>query len=167
MSTFRSVRDARRLAKASLDFYADMTGRPRQDYAVPAKRIYTKSKSAEPSEHQVQAAVIAWWAHACKWHRLPPFVLLAIPNGGARDAITGARLKAEGVRPGVPDLFMAVSVGACSGLFLELKRRGGSATPAQLEILDYLDGAGYKTAVTDTFEAAIAIISGYLNGQKA
>lgn len=35
-------------------------------------------------------------------------LLFAIPDGGRRDAVTGAHLKAEGVRAGVPDMFLAV-----------------------------------------------------------
>ena len=35
------------------------------------------------------------------------FVMYHIPNGGRRNKITGARLKAEGVVAGVPDVFLA------------------------------------------------------------
>ena len=35
--------------------------------------------------------------------------LFAVPNGGRRDAITGAKLKAEGVVPGVSDLILLKS----------------------------------------------------------
>lgn len=59
------------------------------------------------SESQEQQALFAWWALAgpklCPDRPAP--VMYAIPNGGRRDAITGARLKAEGVLAGVPDIF--------------------------------------------------------------
>ena len=73
------------------------------------------------SEHQEQSAVISWWALAHRQYGLPEFALFAIPNGGARDVITGARLKAEGVRRGVVDLMLAKPNGTFSGLFIEMK----------------------------------------------
>ena len=43
-----------------------------------------------------------------KWFRLiypePNYLIYAIPNGGSRSAKTGAWLKKEGVRAGMPDL---------------------------------------------------------------
>lgn len=53
--------------------------------------------------------------------------MFAIPNGGKRDKITAANLRREGVKRGVPDVFLPVRRGAWAGLFIELKR-GKSAT---------------------------------------
>lgn len=54
-------------------------------------------------EHELQKSCV-------KWFRLqyPEYtnLLFAIPNGGKRNAREAARLKAEGVTPGVPDLFL-------------------------------------------------------------
>jgi len=162
-STFRSVRESRLAAKKALDFYADLSGRPRQNIQIPEKRVRTKSPG--PSEHQIQTAVISWWKHACGWHQLPEFCLLAIPNGSYRDAITGARLKSEGVRRGVPDLFLAVPVAHYAGFWLELKKPGGSASDEQLAVLDYLE-RHYRTAICDSFQGAIDAISQYLGVPK-
>ena len=52
----------------------------------------------------------------------------AVPNGGARDAKTGKKLKAEGVKPGVPDIALVIN-GAPH--FLELKTERGYLTRAQ------------------------------------
>ena len=51
-----------------------------------------------------------------KWFRTyyPDYVLFAVPNGGNRSAITGAILKAEGVMPGVADLFWHTHLAACT-----------------------------------------------------
>src|SRR5258708_6266486 len=87
-----------------------------------------------PSEHQSQTAGISWWALACKGYELPPFALFAIPNGGARDPITGSRLKQEGVRPGILDLMLAVKRGDFGGLFIEMKKLGNQPSPAQKEV---------------------------------
>lgn len=115
-----------------------------------------------PSEHQSQCAVISWWRLAHKGYELPEFALFAIPNGGARDPITGARLKAEGVRPGIPDLMLAVKRGAHGGLVIEMKKVGNQQTTAQKEVIAYLNKAGYAWNVCWTTEAAITTIMSYL-----
>lgn len=87
-------------------------------------------------EHKEQVAL-------CKWLDARKVRYFAIPNGGARDAVTGARLKAEGVKPGVPDLFIPEM-----RLFIEMKRRdGGATTNAQKEWAEYLRGEGYRVEV--------------------
>ena len=54
--------------------------------------------------------------------------LHAIPNGGSRggDArgrrIQGARMKAEGVKAGVPDIFLPLPLRGFNGLYIELKK---------------------------------------------
>ena len=65
--------------------------------------------------------------------RWPELRLLhAIPNGGKRDIRTAAMLKAEGVKPGVPDICLPVPRGGKHGLYIELKRRkGGTVSKAQ------------------------------------
>ncbi len=51
----------------------------------------------------------------------------AIPNGGARgndsqtNKIRGAMLKAEGVKKGVPDIFLPVPLNGYHGLYIEMK----------------------------------------------
>ena len=56
-------------------------------------------------EHKIQAGIIKAVEPipACRW-------LHAIPNGGNRSAVTGARLKAEGVKRGIPDLFLPFTI---------------------------------------------------------
>ena len=59
------------------------------------------------TEHEEQALVIQW----AELHKrtLPGLELLhAIPNGGDRDVRVATKLKAEGVKAGVPDLLLPV-----------------------------------------------------------
>ena len=68
--------------------------------------ITPEQLAANPSEHSQQAALFCWAAQHVG--SIPELALLfAIPNGGKRDKITGARMRAEGVKPGVPDIFWA------------------------------------------------------------
>ena len=44
-----------------------------------------------------------------------------IPNGGSRNKLEASNLKKQGVKAGVPDLFLPVGRGSYHGLFIELK----------------------------------------------
>lgn len=69
--------------------------------------ITLESLAKSGREHGNQMAVFKW-ARDNK-DRLPSLDLMfAIPNGGYRDGITAASLKAEGVKPGVPDICLPV-----------------------------------------------------------
>lgn len=91
-----------------------------------------------PSEHQEQCMLFAWAAYR------PVLALLhAIPNGGKRDIRTDAMLKAEGVKPGVPDIFLPIARGPYHGMYIELKRRkGGVLSKEQEAWIRALDGRG-------------------------
>ena len=70
---------------------------------------------ARNSEHAEQVALFKWAEFAAA--RWPELTLMhAIPNGGHRNKITAARLKAEGVRAGVPDICLPVARGGWHGL---------------------------------------------------
>jgi hypothetical protein len=116
-----------------------------------------------PSEHQLQVAVIQWWAavHHIKY-ALPLEALFAIPNGGSRDPITGSRLKAEGVRPGIPDLMLSVRLGYKAGLFIEMKAGKNDLSEAQTRVSKHLTEQGYGFAAAWSSEEAIKIIEDYL-----
>lgn len=134
--------------------------------ALPPKRDRVRrpvdDQPVGPTEHQEQCAVIQWWRSAHLQYNVPEFALFAVPNGGARDAITGARLKAEGVRRGALDLILALPSAAYAGLFIELKVRDNQPSDAQKAFVEYLNGAGYKAVVHWSADAVIAEIRGYL-----
>lgn len=117
-----------------------------------------------PPEHTEQAAVIAWAAYQKR--RYPELALLyAIPNGHWRHKATAGRLKAEGVRAGVPDLCLPVPRGPYHGLYLELKRRcGGKLTDAQRDWLKHLSAHGYRAVVVRGADEAIQELERYLRG---
>lgn len=139
--------------------FAALTGQaPAKKGGKPRRRA-----SSAPSEEAEQMAVIAWAdAHAARWPELA--FLLHIPNGGARNAVTGARLKAQGVRRGVPDLGLFVPRGGYHGLFIELKRAGPSSrlSPEQKNWVQWLRGQGYCAEVCYGADEAIAALEAYL-----
>jgi hypothetical protein len=68
----------------------------------------------------------------------PPVRIFAIPNGGGRTASQGARLKAEGVTKGVPDLYIPAW-----RIWIEMKReKGGRIDPDQADWHEYLRSIG-------------------------
>lgn len=117
---------------------------------------------AIPTEHQEQVAVFQWAAlHTGRWPELKD--MFAIPNGGARSAVTGAMLRAEGVKKGVPDIFLPCPVGSSGGLFVEMKRRKGSRlSKEQLAYIKNLRSRDYAVAVCHGAEEAILAIMNYM-----
>jgi len=120
-----------------------------------------KTLKPHPSEHQIQAAIFDW--SAAEINHYPELkMMFAIPNGGARHLLTGARLKREGVKPGVPDIFLAVPRRQCHGLFIELKSFTGQLSEDQGEWIGRLSAQGYRTAIIRSIDDAIKLITEYL-----
>lgn len=117
-------------------------------------------------EHQEQAALIKWWSFACKLYGLTEEMLFAIPNGGLRQIQVAMKLKAEGVRSGVPDLMLAVPKGEFHGLFIEMKKsEGGRASDSQKTMMRGLISLGYKAVICHGWLAAKRCIEQYLGNE--
>lgn len=167
------------------------------------------------SEHGEQRALFAWanmaatfgfaaaWddqsytvqGHAASLGAAPVEVLTmlhAIPNGGYRDKITAGKLKAEGVKRGVPDIFLPLPKWAgmvaplngrstpCmwAGLYVEMKRpltmkkgtrkdlivdrAAGSTSVQQDEWIGKLRNVGYGVAVAFNWREAAKQIQSYV-----
>ena len=90
-------------------------------------------------------------------------MMFHIPNEGKRNPRTGARMKTEGMKSGVPDICLPVARGGCHGLYIELKRqKGGRVTEEQTKWLEDLSRQGYAVAVCRGWERASEIIMEYL-----
>jgi hypothetical protein len=114
---------------------------------------------AKESESSQQVALFAWAAiemHAGRYPELDR--LFHIPNGGTRGAterdrtIAGGKLKAEGVKPGVPDVFLPVARRGYHGLWIEMKKPSlkGTKNPTsefQDQWIDGLKKNGYACFV--------------------
>lgn len=110
------------------------------------------------SEAQEQEVIIQW----ADLNGLP---LFHIPNGGKRNVAEAAHLKRQGVRAGVPDLFLPIPKGAYHGLFIELKTGKNKATEKQIEWLKRLNNNGYLSRICYGADAAIELIKLYLRGK--
>jgi len=76
-------------------------------------------------EHKLQVAI-------CHWLDLTQdFYYYSIPNGGARHRLVAIKLKMEGAKAGVADMFWMVSNKKWNGLFVEVKIKTGTQQPNQ------------------------------------
>lgn len=121
--------------------------------------------NSTPTEHAEQCHLMTWVRlHEHKWPVLRR--LFAVPNGGNRNKITAYQLMMEGVKPGVPDLFLPAACGGYHGLWIELKRRkGGQLTMHQKDWLEYLQKAGYRAEVCKGWEEAQTVLEEYLESK--
>lgn len=118
-----------------------MAGKPR-----PARRFVA-------SEHDEQAAFVAWFRL-----QFPKILIFAIPNGAYLSGTPGqraaqmARLKAEGLMPGVPDLHVPEW-----NLWIEFKRQsGGRVSPVQSDIIATLRDMGRRVIIARGYDDAVA-----------
>lgn len=77
-----------------------------------------------PTESAEQQLLFRWARfYVSKYPELA--LLYHIPNGGSRRKSEAGRFKAEGVKAGVPDLFLPAARGNFHGLYIEMKRKAG------------------------------------------
>ena len=86
-----------------------------------------------------------------------------MPNGGARDVVTGARLKAEGVLPGVADLLLLVPADGWHGAAIEMKTQKGRPSATQLAWGDAVRRAGYAYFVCHSAQEFVETINEYVS----
>lgn len=122
-------------------------------------------KTPAPLEGEEQATLFSW-AEMQSYHYPELKMMFHIPNGGKRSKSEAARFKKEGVKAGVPDVFLPVPRGGYNGLFIELKRLSNSrVSTAQSEWLPALREQGYAAEVCKGWVAASALIEKYLKGE--
>lgn len=128
---------------------------------VEARKSVTR---VAPSEHQEQSALIQWWGYQCKRFGIAEKLLYAIPNGGFRHPAIAGKLKAEGVRSGVPDLMLCAARAGHHGLYVEMKAIAKYPTPDQKDYHELLREAGYRVEVCRGAAEAQSTITSYLEG---
>lgn len=117
-----------------------------------------------PKEDVEQEQLFMWAAWSSG--KYPELKLMHhIPNGGGRSKAEAGKLKATGVKAGVPDIFLPCARGGYHGLYIEMKRvKGGRLSPEQREMILLLEKQGYKVAVCRGMEMARDVIIKYLEG---
>lgn len=119
-----------------------------------------ESRKACSTEHNLQVACVNWFRMQYPHAR---HLLFAIPNGGQRNAVVAARMKAEGVLAGVPDLLLAAPSNGAHGLFIEMKNgRAGRVSEEQGRMIAGLQAQGYRVEVCRSFEDFVETVRDYL-----
>lgn len=132
--------------------------------SMNAVEFRKKRKPSAEREHHEQVALFKW-ARLQEKRTLDLRLLFAIPNGGKRNKATAGKLKAEGVKAGVPDICLPVARGRFHGLYIELKAPGGKASDSQSSWLKALAAQGYCAHVCVGWESAKNVIVAYLEGR--
>jgi len=100
-----------------------------------------------PTEAREQMLFIQWFERT-----YPNVLIFHIPNGGSRRASEAAKLKAMGVKKGIPDIQIPAW-----NLWIEMKRqKGGSISLEQKNRHEYLISIGHTVIVAKGFEDAVA-----------
>lgn len=132
------------------------------------------------SEHDEQAAVIRWARQA---EIIEPrlWLLHATPNAGKRSKGAGRYMCAEGLKAGVPDLFLPVGTVEAYGvppgggeaewdghlgLFIEMKQPGKKPTATQQAWIDALRKQGYRVEICYSADEAIRMLEYYLGMER-
>src|SRR5699024_816393 len=102
-----------------------------------------------PTEYEEQKELVAWFDGHYRQYKAR---LFCIPNGthlagGTRQrAQQAARLKLQGQRNGVSDLFLPIPASGYHGLFIEMKRvKGATVSQEQERWHEWLSDVDYKT----------------------
>ena len=128
------------------------------------KRSTTQKPRKSDVEGQEQMTLIAWFRST-----YPQYadLLIHIPNGGYRkNAFEGWRLKQQGVRAGVSDLFLPVARNGCHGLWIEFKAAppfDAVVSDAQKEWIGLMSKEGYAAYICKGVTEAADVLKGYLS----
>ncbi len=115
-----------------------------------------------PTEDAEQRTLISW-CRFMEGSHIEMGMIFHIPNGEYRTITAGKRLKAQGVRAGIPDLFLAVPRKEFSGLWIELKSLKGRPSPEQQDWIAKLQVYGYAAHVCYGWQHAAKVICAYLS----
>ena len=111
-------------------------------------------------EDDLQAECITWFDY--QYPKLKN-LLFHVPNGGHRNIREAARLKKQGVRPGVSDLILLIPRGNFHGMCIEMKSEKGTLSENQKEWLKQAENNGYLTIVCNNFILFKTAIDSYLS----
>ncbi len=125
-----------------------------------------KQNTNTQEEEALQRACFIWLDLASGTNEILSYAFHPA-NGGKRSKGEAGKLKAMGVKKGVPDILLPMPWRGYSGLAVELKSQEGKLTPEQADWLDQAKQGGYLTAVCRDLECFIAVAKNFLAGKKS
>lgn len=124
----------------------------------------TRTNRTNNRSEEIEQARVIKWSHRVAVRELMPELrwLHHSPNGGKRDALAGAQMKALGVKKGWPDLILPVRAMQNPGLVIEMKSETGSTSPEQKEWLEHFKTQGWEIRVARSAQEARTMLCQYL-----
>lgn len=124
---------------------------------------FSQRRPIHRTEEREQARLVAW-SHLPAVRAIMPVLawLHHSPNGGRRDAFTGAQLKAMGVKRGFPDLILPVQSRGYPGLAIEMKSADGTLQPDQKAWKAHFEVQSWAWRLTRNAQEARAELCWYL-----
>ena len=125
----------------------------------------------ERADHPVEVSEASEQRVVMEWARMsqgkyPDLELLHhIPNVRS-NKIQRFQLAKQGVKAGIPDLYLPSPRGGWHGLYIELKTKDGRVSLAQKEVAEKLHRQGYAIQVCWSAEEAIRVLEVYLSYPK-
>ncbi|MBR6806127.1 MAG: VRR-NUC domain-containing protein [Bacteroidaceae bacterium] len=117
--------------------------------AIIAEKKQSRKRPSD-EEHRIQCTCVQYFNLQYPHLRGR---LFAVPNGGRRDAVTAAKLKAEGVVAGVSDLILLKSNRDYGALLIEMKNHKGRQRDSQKAWQNIVCADGeYKYVVCRSFD---------------
>ncbi len=114
------------------------------------------------SESRLQQQCVKWWQYWSRASSIDHRFLVSVPNGGNRDARTGAMLKKEGAIAGVADLILFCPWGKKLPLFIEMKLPNGRQSESQVHFERMVSDAGYTYIICRSFPEFEKSVNEYL-----
>jgi len=103
----------------------------------------------DDSEHHIQCSLVRYLTENAR----PEIFWATVPNGGLRNQRVAQKLKAEGLKPGVADMFFMLPHGRVA--WLELKTRTGQLSDHQHGFKTRCRELGHLWAMARSVEEAI------------
>ena len=129
------------------------------DLRKPAKLAF------QGKEQELQFECAKWLKKALHVRGLPQ-VFYHVANEGQHKAYYRAKMKAQGVLAGVPDIVLPLRSGEYPGLYLELKAGAGSPSKEQKIFLEAVAKEGYLALVVNDFDTFRECLTSYLDDRN-
>ncbi len=127
---------------------------------LPITTTTATKRRPKDEEHRLQCACVKWFRTQ---YKQLSHALFAVPNGGRRDPITGARLKAEGALAGVSDLILLKRNSRYCALLVEMKTDKGRLSRLQKAWSEAItSGDEFKYVTCRSLQEFMAAINEYL-----
>lgn len=117
---------------------------------------------ARRDEEHAQQSLLFQWATLATGRYPELGLLFAVPNFARVNVRYGARMKREGKKAGVPDVWLPVPRGRYVGCVGEMKVKPNRVTDEQEKWLEALAGCGWSTHVWWSWEEAKDALETYL-----